>query len=214
MPDDLDLPAFLRMSQEERQAAWRAFDQRQAAKRAAATPAVLTPALALQSHDETELSIHTEADRRWRTWLPPKDGRTRSRPQLRTFVRLVRRERKLAAREAAKAERKNAPATAPKRKAGTAANLPAVTNAVAGNSKTTAAAASVAPRDKPATAIELLSREDGATVAELCAATGWQPHTLRARLSGLAKPVDQGGRGLTIIRSKTGDVTSYRIPPP
>ena len=40
---------------------------------------------------------------------------------------------------------------------------------------------------KIAQVIELLQRGDGATLAELVAATGWLPHTTRAALTGLRK---------------------------
>lgn len=34
---------------------------------------------------------------------------------------------------------------------------------------------------------EMLDREGGASLHDLCNATGWQPHTVRAALSGLRK---------------------------
>lgn len=71
-----------------------------------------------------------------------------------------------------------------------AASLPAP--APATGSKTTAV-------------IALLEREEGATLAELIAATGWLPHTTRAALTGLRK------KGHVIERSKRGDETCYRI---
>ncbi len=40
---------------------------------------------------------------------------------------------------------------------------------------------------KSAQVIALLEAEDGAVVADLCAATGWQAHTCRAFLTGLRK---------------------------
>lgn len=33
----------------------------------------------------------------------------------------------------------------------------------------------------------MLQREGGASLGEICAATGWQPHSARAALSGLRK---------------------------
>ncbi len=51
----------------------------------------------------------------------------------------------------------------------------------------------------------------GATVAQLTKATDWLPHTLRARISGLQKPKNKGGEGLTIERTRTDGVTSYKI---
>ena len=62
------------------------------------------------------------------------------------------------------------------------------------------------PPSKSASVIKLLSRTRGATAAELCEPTGWQPHSVRAYLTGLRK------KGLTITREKrkTGE-TAYRI---
>src|SRR5438067_1096210 len=40
---------------------------------------------------------------------------------------------------------------------------------------------------KSATVIKLLSRAKGASVAEMTAMTNWQPHSVRAFLSGLRK---------------------------
>jgi hypothetical protein len=62
------------------------------------------------------------------------------------------------------------------------------------------------PRSNKTTAIiALLSRPDGATLAELIAATGWLPHTTRAALTGLRK------RGHAIERFKREDTTCYCI---
>lgn len=52
----------------------------------------------------------------------------------------------------------------------------------------------------------LLQREQGATLYELVEATGWQPHTTRAMLTGLRK------KGHEIERRKRGDVTCYHVP--
>ncbi|MFN9497067.1 MAG: DUF3489 domain-containing protein [Erythrobacteraceae bacterium] len=44
------------------------------------------------------------------------------------------------------------------------------------------------PRQTKASAVEaLLTREGGSSLAALCEATGWQPHTCRAFLTGLRK---------------------------
>ena len=40
---------------------------------------------------------------------------------------------------------------------------------------------------KITTLLEMLEREDGASLSEICAATGWQAHSARAALSGLRK---------------------------
>ena len=58
---------------------------------------------------------------------------------------------------------------------------------------------------KSAAVIALLSREDGATLDEMIAATGWLPHTTRAALTGLKK------KGHVIVRGKRGEVTCYRM---
>ena len=58
---------------------------------------------------------------------------------------------------------------------------------------------------KSAAVIALLSREDGATLDEMIAATGWLPHTTRAALTGLKK------KGHVIVRGKRGEVTCNRI---
>lgn len=64
---------------------------------------------------------------------------------------------------------------------------------------------------KPATSktdavIKLISRVHGASLAQLQKSTGWQPHTVRAVLSGLRK------KGHTIERTKSeGGESVYRI---
>src|SRR5271165_471646 len=57
------------------------------------------------------------------------------------------------------------------------------------------------PREgsKLAAVVDLLRREDGATVEQLAAAMGWLPHTTRAALTGLRK------RGFAIDRRKAKD---------
>lgn len=59
---------------------------------------------------------------------------------------------------------------------------------------------------KRALLIELLSREEGASIADVVEVTGWLPHTTRAALTGLRQ------RGHAISRSKAEDGTSvYRL---
>jgi hypothetical protein len=53
--------------------------------------------------------------------------------------------------------------------------------------------------------LELLRREQGATLDELTGATGWLPHTTRAALTGLRK------KGMKIEKKKRDDVTCYRV---
>ena len=55
--------------------------------------------------------------------------------------------------------------------------------------------------------LELLKREQGATVEELTTATGWLPHTMRAALTGLRK------KGHVIARGKRDEVTCYSLAP-
>jgi DNA-binding IclR family transcriptional regulator len=70
----------------------------------------------------------------------------------------------------------------------------------------TATAEIAVPRTtKISTVIKLLQRNDGATLAEMMEATGWQPHSTRAVLTGLKK------KGHVIAKSKRDDATSYRI---
>jgi len=58
---------------------------------------------------------------------------------------------------------------------------------------------------KAAAVIALLERDEGATLAELIAATDWLPHTTRAALTGLRK------KGYNVERTKRGEETCYRI---
>ncbi|MCH8997310.1 MAG: DUF3489 domain-containing protein [Proteobacteria bacterium] len=57
---------------------------------------------------------------------------------------------------------------------------------------------------RPETILALLKRPEGAPLADLERATGWQPHSIRAALTGLRK------RGIAITRSKDDGVTIYR----
>ena len=58
---------------------------------------------------------------------------------------------------------------------------------------------------KTADVVTLLQRNEGATLADLIAATSWLPHTTRAALTGLRK------KGHVITRGKRDDVTCYKI---
>lgn len=51
----------------------------------------------------------------------------------------------------------------------------------------------------------LLKRRDGAAINELETATGWQPHSVRAALTGLRK------RDIDIQREKLDGVTRYKV---
>lgn len=61
------------------------------------------------------------------------------------------------------------------------------------------------PDTKIAAVIALLNRKRGATLGEMVSATGWQPHTTRAALTGLRK------KGHTIERDQRDEKTCYRI---
>ncbi|MFN4324204.1 MAG: DUF3489 domain-containing protein [Aeromonas media] len=50
-----------------------------------------------------------------------------------------------------------------------------------------------------------MQRPEGATLAELVEATGWQQHTVRAALTGLRK------KGHEVVRSKRGETTCYAV---
>jgi len=56
--------------------------------------------------------------------------------------------------------------------------------------------------------IELFRRAEGATVTEVIAATGWQPHTVRGLVSGTLKKK----LGLTVVSAKEERGRVYRIP--
>lgn len=58
---------------------------------------------------------------------------------------------------------------------------------------------------KSGAVLALVERNEGATLAELIAATGWLPHTTRAALTRLRK------KGHAIEKSKRGDVTCYKV---
>ena len=68
------------------------------------------------------------------------------------------------------------------------------------------ATAKAAPREtKIDKVIKLLKRKDGATLDQMVKATGWQPHTTRAAMTGLRK------KGHTIERETDDGTSRYRI---
>lgn len=71
----------------------------------------------------------------------------------------------------------------------------------------TAPTSSPTPRrpTKAGQVLGLLQRHEGATLAELVEATGWQQHTVRAALTGLRK------KGNEVVRSKRGETTCYTV---
>jgi hypothetical protein len=75
-----------------------------------------------------------------------------------------------------------------------------------------AAPASPAPQAEPskgklAVLIDLLRRPQGATIADLTAATGWQAHSVRGAIAGAIKKQ----RGLQVSSTKPDNVRIYRI---
>ncbi len=73
-------------------------------------------------------------------------------------------------------------------------------------------AASVEPAAKPPSKQQqlasLLVRDEGATLDEMIAVTGWLPHTTRAALTGLQK------KGYALSSDKVGGVRTYRAVAP
>ena len=60
---------------------------------------------------------------------------------------------------------------------------------------------------KAAMVTRILSREKGATVLEMSKATGWQPHSCRAFLTGLRKK-------FTVVKEQRGDgKLAYHLQP-
>ena len=86
---------------------------------------------------------------------------------------------------------------------------PAVNPGTDGGSATTPAADSVTASTRPATKqallVDLLKRDEGATLAEIVEAMGWPPHTSRAALTGLRK------KGHEIAKEKVDGSTRYQI---
>ena len=62
---------------------------------------------------------------------------------------------------------------------------------------------------KKATCVTLLERAEGASIAELQQATGWQPHSVRGFLAGTVKK--KLGLNLASTKEKRGRI--YRITP-
>lgn len=60
------------------------------------------------------------------------------------------------------------------------------------------------PESKTGRMVSFLQRPEGATLEEMVAATGWQPHTTRAALTGLRK------KGHAITSEKIDGVRRYR----
>jgi hypothetical protein len=67
--------------------------------------------------------------------------------------------------------------------------------------KTTSPTPEKAPKagGKLSNVLHLMRRNEGATIADLQKATGWQSHSIRAALTGIRK------QGVGVARSKNGD---------
>jgi hypothetical protein len=83
---------------------------------------------------------------------------------------------------------------------------------IVANAEATQPAQTPKPRtrdnSKQATIISMLKRPEGATIAQICETTGWQPHTVRGTFAGAFKKK----LGLEITSSKTeGSDRTYRI---
>ena len=66
----------------------------------------------------------------------------------------------------------------------------------------------LAPAAIPAFAlIAMLQREQGATIAQIVEATGWQPHTVRGAFAGALKKK----LGLTVTSEKVNGIRTYHI---
>jgi hypothetical protein len=63
------------------------------------------------------------------------------------------------------------------------------------------------PKGKIAILIGLLERPDGATTADLMAATGWQAHSVRGAIAGSIKKT----LGLSVLSEKSEAGRVYRI---
>ena len=76
-----------------------------------------------------------------------------------------------------------------------------------------AAAPAIPPAESPPTTkldqlAALLARREGASIADLTSATGWQPHSVRGALAGSLKR-----RGLLITSEKVDGVRRYKSGP-
>ena len=95
--------------------------------------------------------------------------------------------------------------TQPRKSKRQSAKRPAAGNAGRGKS-TQQTNTPVRAGTKQATLIDMLRKPNGASIAQMGAKMGWQPHSVHAALTGLRK------HGLAIIRDKTdAGVSVYRI---
>jgi hypothetical protein len=100
----------------------------------------------------------------------------------------------------------------PKIAASSRAAKPSATNTLASTADPVPLASRATKRSssKSLLAIAGLSTSEGVTIADLCRATGWQPHSCRAFFTGLRKngrPVERGKRpdGTTVYKLAEGE---------
>lgn len=67
--------------------------------------------------------------------------------------------------------------------------------------------ANAVPTTKAETLIQLLRHKDGATLAQMTKATGWQGHSVRGFLSGALRKK----RGLTVLTDRVDGILRYRL---
>ena len=84
----------------------------------------------------------------------------------------------------------------------------AAQTATVGTEGSTPAAPSPKPPSKQQQLAALVARDEGASLDQMIAATGWLPHTTRAALTGLKK------KGFVISSDKVDGVRTYRAVTP
>jgi hypothetical protein len=65
------------------------------------------------------------------------------------------------------------------------------------------------PKGKLGILVQLLSRPEGAEIAEMSEATGWQAHSVRGAIAGALKK-----RGFAVASENAGNTRVYRISGP
>jgi hypothetical protein len=108
-------------------------------------------------------------------------------------------------------EHRHADAGGPRRRRPGVAGRPLASDVLESAPETSATEAPIQeprPKGKLGLLVDLLVRPEGASVADMIAATGWQAHSIRGALSGSLKKQ----LGLRVESEKTGALRMYRIP--